>query len=282
MSRLQEHFLEKLAYENEQRRIRETELKTFAFQTTISDTDFSHFTETDNYTTNYDDSEIDIEAPTTPKSIISSTSRSSVTSPLNTFAYPDDSSNPFQLPPRTRNGSTKSNESFKSKNSNNKNNNKIKGKSNVAIKATFFNNPTLTTNNLNKHNMANNNNNNNNNNKIAKTATSMIKSSAAIGPTIQKSSRPHTPSNKMKYCRKPRGYSDAPTIQKRNKTIASGLSKLKGLKQSISNPSSPHGRSVTLMTPQASAGAYRLDLFCDIKFVKKIFVRWISCKNEVL
>ena len=25
-----------------------------------------------------------------------------------------------------------------------------------------------------------------------------------------------------------------------------------------------------------------LDLFCDIKFVKKIFVRWISCKNEVL
>jgi len=37
-----------------------------------------------------------------------------------------------------------------------------------------------------------------------------------------------------------------------------------------------------MMSPQANAGAYRLDLFCDIKFVRDIFVRWISCKNEIL
>jgi len=40
--------------------------------------------------------------------------------------------------------------------------------------------------------------------------------------------------------------------------------------------------SIPLLTPRTKYGTYRLELFCDIKFVKNIFVRWISSSSEIL
>ena len=125
MSRLQEHFLEKLAHQNEQRRIREEELKQFQQTSDTEGGTFTEITETE-YTTFDEDygaqTEDDITAPSTPKSIVSSTSRRSDTSPVSTFAYPDDPGNPFGLPPRdperNRNGSQSSLSSFRSIKSN--------------------------------------------------------------------------------------------------------------------------------------------------------------------
>lgn len=106
MSRLQEHFLEKLAYQNEQRRLREEELKQFA-TTGEEDTDLplTEITEDTSYTTNYDtytEDEGTDHPPRSPaSSIISAASKTTATSPINTFAYPDDDSNPFKLPSRS-------------------------------------------------------------------------------------------------------------------------------------------------------------------------------------
>ena len=248
MSRLQEHFLEKLAYQNEQRRLREEELK--QFQQTSDSEILTEITETDNYTTNYDDDDDDdltdsLTNASSPKSIVSSTSISkSDISPINTFAYPDDASNPFQLPPRdpsrNRNGSSSSYKSNKSSKSD-------------KSKKVFFSQGGLTTANLNRFNAA----------QKGKTATSMLTSGKPNMITTH-TSRPLTPSSsKMKYniTNKPkRGYSDAQTKN-------GGITKLKRLPQSISNPSSPHARFNSqphaLATPQVTAGAYRLGMCKD-------------------
>ena len=277
MSRLQEHFLEKLAYQNEQRRLKEEALKQFE-QTSDTDMTDMAFTTDTNYTTNYDDEDVlatedeDMTAPNTPKSIVSSISRQDDdTSPINTFAYPDDQSTPFHLPPRDR---SETNISPKKSNS-------ISPKKNKKI---MFNPPMakgLTAANLSRHD-------------AALTASSMINTSTSSIPSLTRPITPSKTQKPMKYIatqRNRRRLSDAVYLKKSNKSAMlenmnkdrvnltrhgshNSLTKLR-ITQSISNPGSPvelnanRGRAQThmaLQTPQASAGAYRLGMFyfCEL------------------